>query len=358
MAIIAADTHLDDGTWLHQQDICGDSRWSFQFIVNLAVDKALPLILAGDVLDVKRPSSDTLDFLKIQCQRLSYLYFIQGQHEMADPPWLQLLLPTAVHLHKTVVPVGGLSIGGLDWTPANKLSEALSNLKPADVYVMHQVWQEFMGSVTSPEGSLGDITCARLVVTGDLHKFQKHYIKRANPLTVYSPGATHMRKINEPSKNFCLILHRDLSVTPVQIPTRKCIQLKLLQEAQLTDLLANFKLIEDKQAWLKSVDKRLPEDLRKPIIRVSYAESLMDKIPVLLNLLAANYHVFTKCLPKEDLYALERSRMAKKLRARGPTGCLSQLVDPKSEDYKVLRRLMSFDDPAAELLKIKREFGL
>lgn len=357
-AVIAADTHLDDGNWL-QHGIAGDSRHAFSYVLGQAAKYSVPVILAGDVIDVKRPSSGTLEFLRSSLAAYGgTVYYIQGQHELADPPWLSVVGDPALTVHlsgrREKLPRGP-SIVGLDWTPADTLSPAMASLPAADVGIMHQVWLEFMGSITGTEGELKSITFAPLVVTGDLHKYQVYKYRRKNNanLVVYSPGATHIRKINEPAEHYCLLLHADKTVSRVAIPSRRKLTVKATTRERLESLIKEWKVLEREKGWLVNVT--VPEDLRKPLLHLHYAQELTELANVLMEQVGQDYYVFPKSLEAADAFAEEKRAASRNFRRLGPVGCLSQLVDPQGDDHKALVRLLRSSQPEQDLADMRQE---
>ena len=360
VAVVAADLHLDDGNWA-DSGIANDSRWSFQYVCQVARQLQTQQILLGDVLDVRRPSSSTLDFLRDELLIGPLTYYIEGQHERADPPWLSVVASTGSrNVDGKVFKLHGLRIAGISWTPADRLAERLAAI-PADVdmVLLHQVWEQFMGSLTSPEGSLADVPHAKLALTGDYHKYAAIKVPRlkGGPLRVYSPGATHLRKINEPSKHYLLLLQADLSVTPMLIPTRRVIRLVFEQQSQIDDLLANLASYEAKLGWL-APQPELPSDLQRPLLRISYAESLAGNYDALAERLDERYHLFWKCLTEDRPEDAESLAASRRFRQLGPVGCLDQVVPDDSEDFKSLTRLLTSPDQRAELQAMKKERGL
>lgn len=360
IAVVAADLHLDDGNWIGS-GVEGDSHWSFRYVSKMADQLNVPRLLLGDVIDVKRPSSATLDFLRAELATARQpTYYIEGQHEMTDPPWLQVVGANTVNLNSEQVKLSGVTISGLSWTPADRLADSLAAIpKNTDVVLLHQVWEEFMGSLTSPEGSLRTVPHAKLALTGDYHKYKAIRVMRLQGgiLRVYSPGATHLRKISEPSDHYLLVLCADLSVTPVQIPTRRVIRLVFKQQSQVDDLLANLEAYEARLGWLKPAEL-LPPELHRPLFRITCDEKLAANYDALAERLEGRYHLFWKCVAEdrpEDAESLAASRHFRRL---GPSGCLNQVVPDDSEDFKSLTRLLNSPDQRAELQAMKKERGL
>ncbi len=75
----------------------GDAYWAFRQIVALARRYDVPIIAAGDVLDAKRHDTSTPSDLQELFGELGSdvdFYYVQGDHDRLDKPWLSVLLPT------------------------------------------------------------------------------------------------------------------------------------------------------------------------------------------------------------------------------------------------------------------------
>lgn len=350
LAVIAADLHLDDRQW---GEICGDSKYAFTQVLELALKYRVPIVMCGDVIDVKQPSVTTLSFLKQALDKFDRraesnqtIYYIQGQHEFAEPTWLSLFEPkydppyAQYHLLKHVTgqsfKLGNYNCYALDWTPADRLQEELAKIpKSTDYLFCHQVWHQFMGTLTSPEGSLDGVRTRKAVFTGDYHK---HIVKRirnsaGKEIKVYSPGATHMRAINEPTEHYIYLLREDGTVESLKLKSRLAIKLNAVGKTRRLDLIANAK--QYIKRWTKEIKKRkLPAELHKPLLQITVKDFSSDISD------AFNEHalLFQK-LSKKEQSAVEKK--AKAVVDAGAKNCLSSVIPETSEHYKLVSRLLS-----------------
>lgn len=278
VAIIAADTHIDEFIWTDRSEIRGDAYHGFSQLVDLAVKHSLPLIIAGDFLEclpVNYPTSRTIEFLH---GRLRYLNdcgvefrFINGQHDgsvSASTPW-----PVAIGFADSYRDFETETINGVEFTfmsyrPKKYLGDLLHELEESQVVICHQVWQELMGG-RSCEGSLSRIP-AKLVISGDYHQFKSVAVTRADgkgKLTAVSPGATHIRKINEPTEHFALKLYSDLSVKRIPLSSRRIMHVGVTGKDDLHDLLEySDKLIRECKKYAKQ--HKLPPEISTAVLDV------------------------------------------------------------------------------------------
>ncbi len=349
LAVIAADLHLDDRQW---GEICGDSKYALTQVLEIALKYHVPLVLCGDVIDVKQPSITTLTFLKQQLDKFDrraeeqqVIYYIQGQHEFSDPTWLSLLEPkydppySQYHLLKHVTGqqfnLGKYNCYALDWTPADKLEEELAKIPPNTDYLFcHQVWQQFMGNLTSPEGTLEKVKVRKAVFTGDYHK---HIVKRVlnnkgKEIKVYSPGATHMRAINEPSEHYVYLLREDGTVDSIKLKSRLVTRIDATSKTSRLDLLANARRYI--RRWSKQIKELgLPAELQRPLLEVRVKEYSAD--------LSDAFHehalLFQKLVEKKTS---PENKKAVAIVNAGVNNCLSAVLPKSSASYKLVLRLL------------------
>ena len=181
VAVLAADTHLDlpGGAWLNRK-IRGDSAYAFEQLVELAILHRVPLVVAGDLLEVARPHSATVEFFHRQmrlCQDAGVkFYFIQGQHELSSPPWFSSHA-WPVHIDGKVVDVGGVKLYGLDCRRTEEFDEAVARIpEGVDWLVAHQVWNEVLavGALTHKASFAQLPAHITRVFTGDYHQHYAH----------------------------------------------------------------------------------------------------------------------------------------------------------------------------------------
>ncbi|MHB1035027.1 MAG: hypothetical protein ACYC35_21375 [Pirellulales bacterium] len=143
IALITADTHLREKTWVARHGLTGDAYHSFRQLGELADDfGGIPIIAAGDLIDRHRNESNVVAFLAGQMQELEKreitFGYIQGQHELQYPtPWLSAIHDYPVWLDTVQQPSAGLFLDAetlvtsLDWRPGEQVAEALEQIPEA-----------------------------------------------------------------------------------------------------------------------------------------------------------------------------------------------------------------------------------
>jgi hypothetical protein len=366
VALIVSDLHLSDRTWGSHPDLLGDSYWGLEQVVRRATERQPAVVIAGgDCLDVSRPNSQPVsEFLQalaeLQKQDI-WFWYIQGQHEFDRPPWLSVS-PWGTHLHGLVGEVGPFKIYGLDYQPTAHLPDALQAIREdADVLICHQAWREFMGRDTC-QGELWQIPHVPLVFTGDLHQYREATFRGADgrDFRVYSPGATHMRKIDEPEEHYILWLYDDGTVERETLRSRPVIRSgPLSREEQLEEFLVG---LPEKLAAADAAAAGLPEALRRPLVQVKFHRDLPQverRLAAVLNETASlHLQEFTPAAPVGVIGdALPEMSLEQReaVVASGLVGCLSTLVEETDPVYQDLQRLALCPNVRAELQRMYRE---
>jgi hypothetical protein len=278
----ASDLHLRPYAWAKHPTLCGDAYESFRQIVDHCVEHELNLVLGGDIFDEKRPDSHSVRFFGQQATRLfavdRAIMFVQGDHDYhPDVPW-----PTvpgiALPIHGMQVKAGPFNLYGLDWTTRDRLPAALETIPAGtDILVTHQAWGELQG-IGQTEGQIADIPHIRYLVTGDYHVTLQTSVQRpdGSEIKVFSAGSTCMQAVNErPEKSFFVFGHVDGVLTARVEP---------LVTRFKFDLIYNNadELYEDlEHGVIEGIvdDPRLPdlpEVIRKPILRVTFNDTIPD----------------------------------------------------------------------------------
>lgn len=370
LAVIAADLHLREATWVSRRELRGDSYHALNQLVSLAYAYEPEwLLVAGDVLDCRRNDAEVisclvsaLDALPPDCQ----FGFIQGQHDLQhSTPW-----PKAVRVGTTWLDygegncsgtcyVGPYRLSGLDWRPREALQEALRQMAQdkIEVLLLHQVTQEFMGDLTPAELHLAEDLPphVKLAVVGDYHVTKT--LKLPTGTTVLSPGSTSMQSLDEPLEKFAFLLCEDLSLEEIPLTTRVVLRgLKVLSEGDLEKFIAEW---PDRLASLEeeAEARKLPQDLRMPIVEVRYDAAVEGAYRRLRAIVGSSAHLFAKELPKPrkvENDALERRQYAE----GGLESCLPLLVDPQQEPqaFAAASRLLRCLDPEAELATMRQQW--
>ena len=366
--LVTADTHFWSNAWLSRPSIRNDAYRAFESIVKIAIDEDVgTIIAAGDLIDQKRPTSETIDWLRGQLDvleehRISFAY-TQGQHEISSPPWLSAVHGWPVGVHRSLFQPfheQGPWFYGLDYTPAHELAEELKQIPAhADVLVCHQRWVQFLGFEGVCDGSLADVPTVSMIITGDHHEHLQRDCKAvgARQVRVLSPGATCMHAISEPSEHLCFILDEDLEAHSVRIPSRPVVRFNPLNGTDSVD--AFIQELDDELNLIGAQSEGLHEDIRMPIVQASYSEEVSDAYRKITNACQGRCHLFlTSFRPELPEVVIRRKERSKALE-HGLLGCLGLLEkDTSSQLYKDAKRLLEAEDIDFELQKMRLEAGL
>lgn len=356
VVVVFSDAHLQTRPWKHRP-IVGDAFHAFTQVIDYALEHALPLIGAGDLIDKRINDSAPIVFLKKQLDRLAEaslpLYYIQGQHEFSTTPWFELGT-TATHLHQRTIELSGIKFHGLDFQSADRLKEALAAIpEHTDYLVGHQVWSEFMGEETLPQGSFASIPHVAGLLTGDLHKTvvdRKQYRgAEGQPLVVYSPGATYQTNISEPSDTSFGVLYSDGRIKLVPLVGRIFIDwAQIVTDDELEACLSQIGPICSKA---KETDRALPDELRTPLIRVTLAKRLASQLSRIEKQVGAQGHLFYKRMREQEPEQQTKNVKSHTGKALTLLGCLPQVVDSKKKPqvFQLCQRLLEVSPDGIDL---------
>jgi hypothetical protein len=301
IAVVAADCHLDHLIWRSRPEIYGDSHYAFKQLVTLAVSRKLPLILAGDIVEtlpVDAPNSETISVLRESMAALRRagipVYYISGQHDQAKLSWVTACGGARMPPMNSIVEIGGKRFAFIPWLPSRLLPAAMEavDVERADVVICHQVWQEMMGG-ESAEGRLSQFKTPSLVISGDYHRQLVKRVHREGlpDLVAVSPGATHMRKLNEPVKHCAAILYDDLDIKWVQLRSRRVLSTELVDEPSYSRLIRGVQAGID-SAIAKAVEMELPSELLTPLLIVRDSSGVTRGEARIREIVGRQAHVF------------------------------------------------------------------
>jgi len=275
----ASDWHLSRLTWQHRPRLWGDSFFALEQIVDFCIRQEAVLFGAGDLLDKDRPESAAVACMHKQMDRMEEarlpVYYVQGQHEKADPPWMSSH-PWPIHLHKQACSVPGVNgvFYGLDWMPRDQFAEAITEManssRSGPVYlVCHQVWSEHMGNViTVPEANMQQVACvADIVLSGDYHVHQltRHITQFGEQLLV-SPGSISVRNMGEEfDKQFWY--HDGTRFHSIPLRGRPWVRTFIHTPDHLAQL-------EQLKATLELAGASLPDNIKTPMCIFQYPSDL------------------------------------------------------------------------------------
>jgi len=357
----AADLHLQPGAWASHPHIQGDSYNALRQIVSFCVARDCPLILGGDIFDKRRPDPHSVGVFITEMNRMRQanlaVLYVSGDHDYSvDTPWPDAASVNASHLHKDVAEWSKLGrIYGLDWTPKDRLHEALAEIPPdCNVLVTHQSWDELQG-IGNVEGWIATLPRhVTTLLTGDYHVHLQRKIKAdaGQEVRVYSPGSTCMQAIDEnPDKHFWVYSasdERDDGVwTSVPIAGRQAFFYELHDEETFNQWAAN------KIDFSVCFHDILPSELHKPIVRVTYPDNIPDAV-ARIEAAVEDAHLF---LNPQHVYVEQCVEIAEAPEGAFDTleGAVQQLGDD-DDVVNGVHRLLNSANPTKEIELMMQEF--
>jgi len=364
-AVMFGDGHVDQNAWSARPTLWGDAIHSFRSVTSKAHELGVPVVGAGDLIDVRRPEPWVVNMLRMELDVLASddipFYYIQGQHELdRKNPWMSSIHSHAEHIHKRSIALRGINIYGLDWTSADNLERELKEIpKSTDVFVCHQVWHEFMGDIAY-EGTLRDID-APWVFTGDFHENKELIVKNVfgNSISVISPGATNIRRITESPKKYAYMLYDDLSWESFSLPTRYLLRYEIYKEADLDRVEADIPVQLETTVAEHNLSLELPEQLQAPIIDVKYSDKVDNVWSRISKVCGKDSHLFLRVMAASDDNELSvEQQQFQDILDEGPEACLQLLLDPDADIYKLGLRFIQSQNFEEEILAARGERGL
>ena len=352
---VTADWHLCPGAWKKNPEVRGDSYYALGQITRFTIENRLNLMAGGDLFDQILPDSMSLHVAKTEIKRVLdnglKVLFVQGQHEMADPPYLKVLDERTDHVHDDHFTLGGSEVAyALDYmTPSAFLEkmEACKNGPHADyVLFTHQVWKDFV--VWRHNAPVFSDTPFATIITGDFHQHINKTLQRPGSLQqVISPGSTCMQALDEePQKKF-FVRYDDGSFESVPLKCRPFHHLDLLGPEALEYAIQNV-------AQYCHRPNDLPAEIQRPVVRVRFADNIPEAYERILAAFAS-VHLFAEPIKTEG-EAVDKARDEGTDHA--VQTCLARLRPPDTLVYRDLARVLGSADPGKEIEKVAKEFQL
>lgn len=238
MFLFVSDLHLQKTAWKNREDLAGDSFRAWKEIVEYAIiEKAAAVVLGGDNLDEPRPSSEIVQYFMRGMKMLEDhdipVFFIQGQHCRANPPWPSLF--GGIRLDGAGI-VNGIKVGALDNMPAAELRTAIEAL-PRDIRVLmlHQMCKDApcVNWDFDPQWVSG-FEHLELILMGDLHvSWEKSYATNwgLKPKFIYGGSCAMQSKDEACQKSFLRVETKKDTLTATRIPLQSRPKLEYLIES-------------------------------------------------------------------------------------------------------------------------------
>jgi hypothetical protein len=350
--VFCADTHLADGSWTTRPSIYGDAYYSLEQIVNYCIERYLPLILGGDVLEKKNNAARPIAMLCKEMSRMQDkkipVYYIQGNHEYdRNAPWLSVH-PWPQHLDKITITIAGINIYGLDWRPKGDIQQALSEIPiGTDILITHQVWHDFMKNVGRPECSLTDVHHAKVVLAGDFHVTETVTSINAQnqSIIMLSPGSTCMQDVSEADLKYFFAISKSsdgaIHCDNKKLQTRRFASYAVKDIEALDDLCAG-QLSQD----IAKLRADAPQQVAKPIIRVKFDKRLPDAFLRITTAVGDTAHLFCDAIVDKSRGDSNTSRLTVK---NDLMDVISELLKTQPDALKLANALIQAENASVEL---------
>jgi len=272
MFVAMGDMHLKQRIWKSRSRIENDTLFSLFQIVNYCESNDLPLLLLGDFFDTANPSSYEVSFAQQQLSRLKEVYWIDGNHDYAEPSWAGVLNVT--NINDELCEIAGLPVYGLGHKPIVSIQERLESLPaglPSDTMLaMHQLLDLScrMDGMWNLKAEWVPERFSR-VLMGDYHvtgtwgnsNTSFHYTGSSAPLSISE----------SPNKSFSLVSSTSISLIP--LVTRPLLHYTVNSYEDLESLLMDSELLEAMQPIHNTFGFPLEIDLA-PIVVVKFDPAL------------------------------------------------------------------------------------
>lgn len=361
-----SDLHLTDparGYWNYRA-ISGDAWHALDTVIDACLaDPAIEGIIAsGDIVDKPMTPAATVHALCQRIERLAqagkFFYYLLGQHD-GQQRWSGLH-QHARHIGGQTFDLCGATAHAFDWTPPDRLPEALAAIPAtAEIVFCHQVWGELFRN--NHEGLLADIPHAEYVFTGDLHQHRQVIVDRVDgtSLMVLSHGALAMCKINEPEHlayYVCAVQDGHVDhIESVPLVSRPVVRVEILTETDLDRFVATIGGVVA-EATEEEATAQLPLPLQTPILHVKFDPSLPRALPRIEAATAHLGHLFAAQMTIAD-HVVEVVPTPREIAEVGWESTLAEEVEPGSETFLAIRRLLTTHQPyAQELVTMRAEF--
>lgn len=345
------DNHLRPQTWAKHPSLFGDAYESWRQIITQCETRRLPLVILGDLFDSTRPDSYSVGvylhgLTRMEQARLA-VYYIEGNHDVADPPWASLT-PWARPVRRFTL--GDIQFYGLSFVSSALLPEELSRIPVGTrVLLSHQSWLEIQ-RVGHTDGQFGMIPHGLTMLVADYHVCGTYNGKAGNgeDVIAYSPGSTAMQALNEPQDKYFGILYDDLSVEWVKLETRPCVLVACNTMEELDDLVARI------PAGLTTAQPFCP-DIRKPILRIRYNDTLPEAFSRFTAAAGEQYHLFLEPQRQLTTQVIDIEAVAQ-TSFQSLVTAIGELCAPDSPEHQAARRLLESNTPQQELETIFKEY--
>jgi DNA repair exonuclease SbcCD nuclease subunit len=356
--VVASDTHLKSHIWTNRPEIANDAFWAFKSVIDYCVANMCPLILAGDILDNNRPTSETMMFLQGELRKLVELdlpvYWISGNHDNAEPAWGLMVEGVESLDQRCAYLMEDTCFYGLNYRPSKELQDALTEVPPeTKVLICHQLLD-----ASFPAEGVHNMKMewvpghVELVILGDNHACVEYTDPRG--MRFMYNGSTCMQSLSEhPVKMFTVVYRERGHILFRREPctVRRYIDLDVRSDSDL------IRALEALQSNVDSlVDLKLPEDIQTPLMRIKYSPSVAGVANRFYEVIGESAHLWVLPYPT---VSDKRTDVKLDTETFSPAAALKALVnrDVNPDLFDFCLGLLT-DDPKSVLERTKIKLGV
>lgn len=367
---VAGDVHLREHTWAARPNLFGDSYYSLDQIRRYCVKNSLPLILAGDTFQTSKPTAEDVEWFRDVAddfeQKGLPIYYIQGQHDRAVPPWPSAVHSWPVSIDNNRVKLNDVSIMGFDNKDSIDLQIALDNMvEPVDILVLHQMAYDVFPHDGAWNFKLEWVKDkAKIVALGDYHE---PVTFGQNPVGFYT-GSMHLQSLSEPTTKSFVVLEYDSSkpaectINRIPLVTRQFFTCNISSSEDVERISEVIKKVDIKllPGWrdMETSKRKSYFDtiLRVPIFVINYSPDVSGVEATIRSLCQDKYHLWfvpTAADSKVDNTALKKIDPTNVL-----VSCVERYADKDTDKYKLSIDLLSQTSGQEVLNKWREKYGV
>ena len=353
IAIFTADWHVRkyDRVWTNHRNLAGDTAFAIRQIIALTGEYNVPnLLLGGDNFEEKVQPSDTMELMRHSLDVLQEndvnVWYVQGQHELADPPCMSALHNWPQHLHGRTVDLDGVRVHGLDYQRPHRVQEALEAVPAdADWLLTHQVWKNVMGDDRGYAWSHW-LRSTPWILSGDYHDAIDTLFQNADnhDLQFVSPGPVAMQAIDENPHKSVVLLYDDSSWQRLALRTRSFHIAHINTQDDLDRFIAEP---------LPEPPYDLPDEIATPIVRVVYSTAVPEVRARVVAAHGEHAHLFWKPLVTAvDQQDTDTAERISTVLEGGLPAVIRQHYSEDTTNADIAIRLYEAGDHEAEIARI------
>lgn len=232
------DIHLSQHIWTRFPHIQNDSSVGFDAFIDGAIEIGAPIMIAGDLFDVAKPTPDLVEICRAGFDRCADarvpVYVIQGNHDKQPTPWVK-----AIHEHPIYVGdgkpfrLGSHTAIASDYRLMDDIRQFIQDIPDGvEIVFLHQAAKQALAFDGAWNCDLEWLPpSVRVCILGDIHKPLNMPLSGGR--MAYYTGAGHARDITQTDPKSFLVLHDDLSISRRPLPSREIRKFTVIDDSQV-----------------------------------------------------------------------------------------------------------------------------